>query len=134
VQEYGPGHYECPDTSEDSACQDEESAADFPAAAATDAGGQSEHVVRGGWWTAPAPGHPAGQELAGTEAVDQDGELSAEDLAKEFPRWQVWRGICHMWYGRLLNSSPPVIVRGEDPTDLRDEIIRKVSDLEQPRF
>jgi hypothetical protein len=75
-----------------------------------------------------------GQELAGTEAVDKDGELSAEDVAKEFPRWQVWREICHMWYGRLLDASSPVIVRGEDPTDLRDEIRRKMSYLEEPRY
>jgi hypothetical protein len=75
------------------------------------------------------PGHGPGSMAEG-----QDGELGAEDVAREFPGWQVWRGICHMWYGRLLDSSPPVIVRGEDPTDLRDEIIRKVSHLEQPRY
>jgi hypothetical protein len=31
-------------------------------------------------------------------------------------------------YGRLERSSPPVVVRGEDPEDLRDEIEKAEAD------
>ena len=48
---------------------------------------------------------------------------SPEDLTAEFPSWEVWRGVNQLWYARLLKSSPPVVVRGEDLTDLRDQVI-----------
>jgi hypothetical protein len=67
-----------------------------------------------------------GQERAGNGTVDQERELTADDVAREFPGWHIWKGMCGLWYARLANSSPPVIVRGEDPTDLRDEIRRKL--------
>lgn len=49
--------------------------------------------------------------------------------AAEFPRWYVWRGICGLVYGRRLLASPPVVVRGEDAVDLRDEIRRAESKI-----
>ena len=36
--------------------------------------------------------------------------------------WEVWRGIAGLVYARKMLSSPPVVLRGEDPTDLRDQI------------
>ena len=42
----------------------------------------------------------------------------------EFPDWHVWRGVNGVLYAGLRKSSPPVVVRGEDPVDLRDEIVR----------
>lgn len=45
--------------------------------------------------------------------------------AEEFPAWQVWLGVDNLCYARRLGSSPPIVVRGEDPVDLRDEIRRK---------
>jgi hypothetical protein len=45
--------------------------------------------------------------------------------AAELPRWHVWRGVSGLLYGRLLRSSPPLVVRGEDATDLRDAIRRE---------
>jgi hypothetical protein len=44
--------------------------------------------------------------------------------AEEFPRWHVWRGICGLVYARAPRTSPPVVVRGEDAVDLRDQIRR----------
>ncbi len=44
--------------------------------------------------------------------------------ADEFPRWHVWRGISGLVYARALLTSPPVVVRGEDAVDLRDQIRR----------
>lgn len=40
----------------------------------------------------------------------------------EFPRWHVWRGIAGLLYARRLMSSPPRVVRGQDPVELRDLI------------
>jgi hypothetical protein len=47
-----------------------------------------------------------------------------EPYAGEFPRWQAWRGVSGLVYARKLDTTPPVVVRGEDAVDLRDEIIR----------
>lgn len=44
--------------------------------------------------------------------------------ADEFPQWYVWRGVCGMVYARKPRSSPPIVVRGEDVIDLRDQISR----------
>jgi hypothetical protein len=41
---------------------------------------------------------------------------------QEFPRWHVWRGIAGLLYARRLLSSPPRVVRGQDPAELRDLI------------
>jgi hypothetical protein len=45
--------------------------------------------------------------------------------ATELPYWHVWRGVSGLLYARRLNSSPPVVVRGEDVVDLRDQIRRE---------
>ena len=50
-----------------------------------------------------------------------------QPYAAEFPNWQVWRAANRLLYARKINATPPVVVRGEDPVDLRDEIIRAQS-------
>ena len=47
---------------------------------------------------------------------------AAADLAAEFPGWKIERGIDGLLYARLLGSHPPLVVRGEDAADLRDQI------------
>lgn len=49
---------------------------------------------------------------------------TAEDIAAEFPGWNAWRGVNQLWYARLVMSSPPVVLHGQDLVDLRDQIIR----------
>jgi hypothetical protein len=44
--------------------------------------------------------------------------------AAEFPQWHVWRGVSGLVYARRPRTSPPIVVRGEDPMDLRDQIRR----------
>ena len=56
-------------------------------------------------------------------------EPTQDSLAREFPGWEVWKGVSDLWYARLPRSTPPIVVRGEDLTDLRDEIVRKASQL-----
>lgn len=62
------------------------------------------------------------------------GELSGEDVAGEFPDWDISKVAGGLWYARLRGSGPPVMAEGEDPTDLRDEIRRKLAQAEQARW
>ena len=45
-----------------------------------------------------------------------------DDVARRYPDWHRCRGTDRLFYARLRDSDPPVIVRGEDPVDLRDQI------------
>jgi hypothetical protein len=51
-----------------------------------------------------------------------DDEPTLDDLRRQFPRWVFFTGINHRPYGRLPPTSPPVVLMGEDVTDLRDQI------------
>jgi hypothetical protein len=49
-------------------------------------------------------------------------ELRQVDLEREFPRWKFFRGVNGLQYAQRLLRSPPVTLRGEDCTALRDEV------------
>ncbi len=49
-------------------------------------------------------------------------EPTLDEVRGTFHGWHVWKGICGLWYAQQRLSNPPVIVRGEDLTDLRDQI------------
>jgi len=49
-------------------------------------------------------------------------EPTVDEIAAQFPGWRVWQGISGLIYGRRLLSSPPVVLTGESPQALRDEI------------
>jgi hypothetical protein len=54
-----------------------------------------------------------------------DPEPTLDDVGREFPAWYCYAsGIHGPVFARLRDSSRPVIVRGENPVDLRDEIRR----------
>ncbi len=40
----------------------------------------------------------------------------------QYPSWQVWRDVDRLYYARLDAITPPLVVRGEDAEDLRDQI------------
>jgi hypothetical protein len=63
------------------------------------------------------------QSLTGPQ-VTRDDIPDWWPYAAEFPHWHVWRGVCGLVYARRPRTSPPVVVRGEDATDLRDRISR----------
>jgi hypothetical protein len=65
--------------------------------------------------------------------MNPPGELTAEDVALEFPDWDISKGSCGLQYSHLRESQPPLMTRGEDPTDLRDEICRKLAQAEHAR-
>ena len=44
--------------------------------------------------------------------------------AAEFPCWHVWRGVSGLVYARRPRTSPPLVVRAENPADLLAQIRR----------
>lgn len=61
-----------------------------------------------------------------TTPAAQNGEhpeLAA--LAREFPGWEIWRGVSRLYYGRH-HRDPTLKAQGEDPTDLRDQIRKTI--------
>ncbi len=69
----------------------------------------------------------AGGDLAGLDPAGNpaNGIPAWWPYATELPDWHVWRGICGLVYARRRDTSPPVLVRGEDAVDLRDAIRRE---------
>lgn len=57
-----------------------------------------------------------------TPARRSGAEPTLDEVAAEFPGWECWRGIAGLLYTRKMLSSPPVVIRAEDPTDLQDQI------------
>jgi hypothetical protein len=54
--------------------------------------------------------------------TQRDAEIRA--IAEEFPGWDAWQGLVNgLWHARLVGTTPPVMVHGETPADLR-ELIR----------
>jgi hypothetical protein len=61
-----------------------------------------------------------------------DDEPTEASMKNEFPDWEIFDGSNPgPRHARRRQSSPPVIVRGEDWRDLRDEIVRAVDRLTQ---
>ena len=87
--------------------------------------GQAEPPIR--LASAPVAGTAPG------ETVSDDPTAHAWwPYAQEFPLWHVWRGISGLTYGRLSRSSPPIVVRAEGATELRNEIRRAEAALSIP--
>jgi hypothetical protein len=49
-------------------------------------------------------------------------EVTQAQIAAEFPLWETWDGIDGLRHARIVGATPPVIVRGDDWTDLLDQI------------
>jgi hypothetical protein len=63
-------------------------------------------------------------ELDGPEGLDATVAKWRASLAREFPRWYVWRGVAGHYYARVPRTSPPLVVRAQNAESLRDEISR----------
>jgi hypothetical protein len=61
-------------------------------------------------------------------------EITGEQIEEEFPGWKTWCGVDRLWHARLGDGMPPVVVHGEDPADLRDQIKVKLSRMEEGRW
>jgi len=55
-----------------------------------------------------------------------DREIIAR-LEADCPGWHVWLGVSSLWYARRVLSSPPVIVRAANLTELREAISEHAS-------
>jgi hypothetical protein len=47
---------------------------------------------------------------------------SLDDVGRAFPRWHCWAGVSGLLYAGRRHSSPPVVVRAQDPLELFREI------------
>ena len=54
---------------------------------------------------------------------------SPEELEAEFPGWEVFWGIASIVYARKLLSSPPIVLRDENTTELRVKMRIKQEEL-----
>lgn len=54
------------------------------------------------------------------------GEPTLADVEREFRGWEAWRDASGLCFARQVGrpQGQPVQVKGEDPRDLRDSIIR----------
>jgi hypothetical protein len=57
-----------------------------------------------------------------------DGEPTLADVQREFASYECWRGVSGLCYARL-HGRPRADIQGEDPRDLRDQIIRHQAQL-----
>ena len=57
-------------------------------------------------------------------------EITGESIEAEFPGWEAWQGIDRLWHARIRGATPPVMVHGEDLVDLRDQVKRKLGQME----
>ena len=55
-----------------------------------------------------------------------DGEPTLADVQREFTDWHCWRAISGLLHARHTSAETgePATLQGEDPLDLRDQIIR----------
>jgi hypothetical protein len=65
-----------------------------------------------------------------TAWTDPDGEPTLADVQREFAGYECWRGVSGLCYARLP-GRPHADVQGEDPRDLRDQIIRHKAQLDE---
>lgn len=52
------------------------------------------------------------------------GDITLDELYRDHPAWMAWRGNDGLWYAMLRGDPQMTAIRGEDRTDLRDEIRR----------
>ena len=58
------------------------------------------------------------------------GEPTKDSIEREFLGWELWRGTDNRWHARIRNAEPPVTVADDHLDGLREEIVRKLSQLE----
>lgn len=63
----------------------------------------------------------------------EDG-LAPEAIEQEFPSWEVFQGVDRRWHARIRGAVPPVMVHDDDLAGLREEIVRRVSLIEQEAY
>jgi hypothetical protein len=68
---------------------------------------------------------------------DSIGRMANDELWKlrnEFPGWEIWCEIDNRWHAHIKGAAPPVAVVDDHLDGLREEIVRKVSQLEAAEY
>jgi hypothetical protein len=53
--------------------------------------------------------------------AERDAQIRA--IGEQYPGWEAWQSLVNqLWHARLIGSTPPVMVHGESPDDLREQI------------
>ena len=53
---------------------------------------------------------------------DDAADPALAEIEREWPRWHTWKGIAGLLYARRNMTSPPVLVRDENATELLAQI------------
>jgi hypothetical protein len=61
-------------------------------------------------------------------------EITADSIEAEFPDWEPFRGVDRRWHARIRGAAAPVMVHGDDLVDLREEIVRKISQMQEAAY
>ena len=54
--------------------------------------------------------------------LSEDLDPALADIERDFPRWHAWRGVSGLFYSSRGMTSPPVVLRDENTTELRAQI------------
>ena len=65
--------------------------------------------------------------MGGTAMTDP---MTPDDIENEFPAWEVWHGTDRRWHARIRGAVPPVMVADDHFDGLREEIVRKIGQLD----
>lgn len=53
--------------------------------------------------------------------MNEEREIAS--IAEDFPGWEAWAGLRNgLWHARRLGSTPPQMVHGNNPEDIREQI------------
>lgn len=66
---------------------------------------------------------------AGKLAAQRERDTELDALTAEFVGWHCWRGPGGLVYGRLLLSSPPIVLRDETIPGLREQMRAKAQEV-----
>lgn len=61
-------------------------------------------------------------------------EGTVESISAEFPGWEAFQGADRRWHARIRGADKPVMVHDDSLSGLREEIVRKVSKMEEQRW
>jgi hypothetical protein len=60
--------------------------------------------------------------------------VTVKSIEAEFPGWEAWQGVDRRWHARIRGADKPVMVHDDDLVGRREEIVRKVSQIEQAAY
>ena len=72
------------------------------------------------------------EQPAASSETSGDGIPDWWPYAAEFPYWHVWRGVGGLVYARRPRTSPPLVVRADNPADLLAQIRRAEDKRPEP--